>query len=171
MSIIEDNRKYQAMTVEEVDDIFLRGGRVEAMIERETANHKKKLAELELAHKTKMDALLAEKRQLRAELDRAIMANQERFEEPKTHQVGNIGSYGIKQAPAKVEIKDPDAVVRFALENGYDDIIITTHAPDKRGLLKRFKAGEKIPGAILVPAGDVVVVNYKKGYAELLDKE
>ena len=170
MSIIEDNRKYQAMTVEEVDDIFLRAGRVEAMIERETATHKKKLAELELAHKSKMDALLAEKRQLRAELDRAIMANQDRFEKPKTHQVGNVGSYGIKQATAYVVIKDADAVIAFALEHGYDDIIITTHTPNKRGIMKRIRAGEEIPGAEMVPAGDVVVVNFKKGYAEHLEE-
>lgn len=169
MSIIEDNRKYQAMTVEQVIDIFLHAARVEATIERETASHKKKLAELELAHKNKMDALLAEKKHLRAELDRAIMANQERFEEPKTQQVGSIGSFGIRQAPAYVEIKNPDAVVQFALERGYDDIIITKHSPDKRGILKRLQAGEVIPGAVLVPAGDTTVVNFKKGYAEHLD--
>ena len=169
MGILKDNRKYQAMTVAEVDDIFLRVARVTATIERETAAHKKKLAQLELAHKNKLDALIAEKRELTTELERAVMANQERYETARTHQVGRIGAYGLKTAPAKVEIRDLDALVAFALENGYTDLIQTKHTPVKRAILKRMSSGEDIPGAKLIPAGDVVDLSFRKGYAEYLD--
>ena len=170
MSILKDNRKYQAMTVAEVDDLFLRIARLSAMIEREEAGHRKKLAELELAHKTKMDSLLAEKKELTTELESAIMANQDRFEEPKTHQVGNIGAYGIKQGQAKVEVTDLDALVQFALERGYDDLIRTRHTADLRAIKKRMLAGEEIPGVVMIPAGNVVSLDFKKGYAERLEE-
>ena len=169
MGILKDNRKYQAMTVAEVDDIFLRVARVAATIEREEAAHKQKLAQLELAHKNKLDALIAEKQALTTELERAVMANQERYETARTHQVGRIGAYGLKTAPAKVEIRDLDALVAFALERGYDDLIITKHTPVKRAILKRIQAGEEIPGATVIPAGDVVDLSFRKGYAEHLD--
>ena len=171
MGILKDNRKYQAMTVQEVDDIFLRIARTAAMIDREEAAHQKKLAELELAHKTKLDALVAEKRELTTELERAVMANQERYETSRTHQVGRIGAYGIKTAPPKVEIRDLGALVQFALENGYTDLIQTKHTPIKRAILKRILAGEEIPGAKVIPAGDVVDLSFRKGYAERLDEE
>lgn len=170
MGILKDNRKYQAMTVAEVDNIFLRIARTAALIDREEAAHQKKLAELELAHKNKLDALLYEKRELTAELERAVMANQERYESPRTHQVGRIGAYGIKTAPPKVEIRDLDALIRFALENGYTDLIQTKHTPVKRAIMKRLSAGEEIPGAKLIPAGDVVDISFRKGYAEHLEE-
>ena len=170
MGILKDNRKYQAMTVAEVDDIFLRIARVAATIEREEAAHKKRLADLEMAHKEKLDALVAEKQTLTTELERAVMANQDRYESPRTHQVGRIGAYGIKTAPPKVEIRDLEALVRFALEHGYSDIIVTKHTPVKRAILKRVLEGEEIPGAVVIPAGDVVDLSFRKGYAEHLDE-
>lgn len=171
MGILKDNRKYQAMTVAEVDNIFLRIARTKAMIDHVEAAHQKRLAELELAHKNKLDALLYEERELTTELERAVMANQERYETSRTHQVGRIGAYGIKTAPAKVEIRDLEALVQFALKNGYTDIIITKHTPVKRAILKRMTAGEEIPGAKLIPAGDVVDLSFRKGYAEHLEEE
>ncbi len=170
MGILKDNRKYQAMTVAEVDDIFLKIARVTATIEHEEAAHKQQLADLELAHKAKLDTLVAEKRELTTELERAVMANQERYETSRTHQVGRIGAYGIKTAPPKVEIRDLDALVQFALENGYLDLIQTKHTPVKRAILKRIMAGEEIPGAKVIPAGDVVDLSFRKGYAEHLEE-
>ena len=170
MGILKDNRKYQAMTVAEVDELFLRIARVAATIEREEAAHQKKLAELELAHKSKLDSLISERRELTTELERAVMANQERYETARTHQVGRIGAYGLKTAPAKVEICDLAALVRFALERGYEDLIVTKHTPVKRAILKRIMAGEEIPGAKVIPAGDIVDLSFRKGYAEHLEE-
>ena len=170
MGVLKDNRKYQAMTVADADELLLRIARVKAVIDKETASHKQKLAELELAHKQKLAAHLAEKKRLEEELCAYIVANPERFEKPRKRPVGQVGTYGIVTDPAYVIIKDKDAVVQFALENGYDDLIRTEHTPDKDAVLRRIMAGETVPGAVVIPAGDVAKLAFKKGYAEHLEE-
>ena len=170
MGILKDNRKYQAMTVADADELLLKIARVKAVIDKETAAHKQKLAELELNHKQKLADALAEKKALEDELCAYVLANPERFEKPRKRPVGQIGTYGIVTDPAYVIIRDKDAVVAFALERGYDDLIRTERTPDKDAVLKRIMAGEEIPGAKLIPAGDVVDLSFRKGYAERLEE-
>ena len=169
MAILKDNRKYQAMSVSEADGLFLRIARLKAVIEKETANHKKKLAELEEAHKEKLAGPLAEKDELEAELTAYILANPDRFERPRKHPVGQIGAYGITTDPAYVTITDREAVIEYALTNGYDDLCRVERIPDKDAALARIQAGEKIPGAVMTPAGDVAKISWKKGWAEQLE--
>ena len=169
MAILKDNRKYQAMTVAEADSLFLRIARLKAVVEKETAAHKKKLAELEEAHKAKLAGPLAEKEELEAELTAYILANPDRFERPRKHPVGQIGSYGITTDPAFITITDKKAVIEYALEQGYDDLCRVERVPDKDAVLARIQAGEKIPGAVMTPAGDVAKLSWKKGWAEQLE--
>ena len=170
MAVLKDNRKYQAMTVAEADDLFLRIARLKAAIDKETAVHKKKLADLELAHKEKISGSMAEKEALEKELAAYIMANPDRFEKPRKHPVGQIGTYGITTDPAYVDITGEDAVIEYARENGCDDLILLQVNLDKDAIRKRIEAGETIPGADLIPAGDVAKLSFKKGYAEALMK-
>lgn len=170
MAVLKDNRKYQAMTVAEADDLFLRIARLKAAIDKETAAHKKKLADLELAHKEKIYGDLAEKEVLEKELAAYILANPDRFQKPRKHPVGQIGTYGITTDPAYVIILDKDAVIEFAGENDFEDLVRVEVTPDKDGILRRIQAGEVIPGADMVPAGDVAKLSFKKGYAEQLEK-
>ena len=169
MGHLQDNRKYQAMTVQEADELFLQIARIKAKIEKETASHKAKLAELELAHKNKLSASLAEKDALEAELSAYILANPDRFEKPRKHVVGQIGTYGITTDPAFVEITCADTVLTFALDNGYDDIQRVTRSVDRNAVARRIADGEEIPGCRLIPAGDVIKMTFKKGYAEALE--
>ena len=171
MTVLKDNRKHQAMTVAEADDLFLRIARLKAVIDKESAAHKKKLADLEMAHKEKISAALEEKETLEAQLEGYIMANQELFEKPRKHPVGQIGTYGITTDPAYVDITDEDAVIEYARENGYDELIQLKVKLDKDAVRRRIEAGETIPGADLIPAGDVVKITFKKGYAEALTEE
>lgn len=168
MAILKDNRKYQAMTVAEADDLFLRIARLKAAIDKQIAAHKKKLAELELAHKEKIAEDLAAKEALEKELSAYVLANPDRFQKPRKHPVGQIGTYGITTDPAYVEITGEDAVVEYARENGYDDLILLQVKLDKDAIRRRIEAGEIIPGADLIPAGDVAKITFKKGYAEAL---
>ena len=52
MSTLQDNRRYQAMSV--ADALFLRIARLKAAIDREGAAYKKRLAEMEEAHRAKI---------------------------------------------------------------------------------------------------------------------
>ena len=46
-----------------------------------------------------------------------------------------------------------------------------TRKPDKDAAKERILDGEMLPGAKLVPAGDVAKLTFKKGYAEQLEKD
>ena len=170
MAVLKDNRKYQAMTVQEADDLFLRIARLKAAIDKETAAHKKKLADLEMAHKDKIASDLAAKEALEKELSAYILANPDRFVKPRKHPVGQIGSYGITTDPAYVDISDEDAVIKYASENRYDDLIRLKVKLDLDAVRCRIEGGETIPGADIVPAGDVAKLIFKKGYADQLEK-
>ena len=169
MSTLQVNRRYQAMSVADADAIYLRIARLKAGIDRETAAHKKRLADLEIAHKDKIAADLAAMEALEKELCAYILANPGRFTKPRKHPVGQIGSYGITTAPAYVRITDKEAFVDFALEQGYDDLTRVERTPDKDAALRRIMGGEEIPGAEVVPPGDVAKIAFKKGYAENLN--
>ena len=169
MAVLKDNRKYQAMTVSDADDLFLRIARLKASIDKMTAEHKKKLADLEIAHKEKIAATIEAKESLEKELSAYILANPDRFQKPRKHPVGQIGTYGITTDPAYVVITDKDAVIEFAGENDFEDLVRMEVTPDKEGILRRIQAGEVIPGADMVPAGDVAKLSFKKGYAEALE--
>lgn len=169
MTVLKDNRKYQAMTVAEADALFLQIARAKAEIDKETAAHKKRLADLEIVHKDKLAVRLAEKEAMEKELAAYILANPGRFEKPRKHPVGQIGTYGITTDPAYVQIEDKEAFFSFALENGYDDLYRVERTPEKDAAMRRILAGEAIPGAVVVPPGDVAKLAFKKGYAEQLE--
>ena len=170
MTTLKDNRKYQAMTVADADELFLKIARIKSILDRKSAAHKKRLADLELAHKEDVAAELAEYELLTAELGNYIQAHKERFIAPRKHKVGSIGSYGITTDPAYVTIDDEEKIFAYALKNGYDDMINTTRKPNKDAILHHAIAGEIIPGAAVVSPGDVVKLSFTKGYAENLQE-
>ena len=170
MPVTKDLRKEQALTFEEVDVLYLRAARAKAVIDRETAAVKAKKADLDLKLKQKIAPAEQEYAELVAKITEFASANPERFDSPRKHPVGEIGSYGLTTSPAYVEITDEEAYLDFARTNGYDDLFTTEYTPDKAGAAKRIAAGEKIPGARLVPAGDVVRITFRKNFAEQLDE-
>lgn len=170
MANLKDNRKYQAMSFEEADSLFLQIAHLRSRIEREASSHKKKLAELELAHKEKVDPLARELDQLQEELSSFILANPEKFLKPRKHLVGQIGSYGIVTDPAYCRIDNKEAFLQFAMENGYEDLYRTDRIPDKAAIMERALAGEKLEGVTVIGAGDVAKISFKKGYAEALEE-
>ena len=169
MATLQDNRRYQAMTVEDADAIYLRIARLKAAIDKEAAAYKKRLAELEEAHRAKIAPDVAAMEAELEELKGYMMANQGRFVKPRKRQVGQIGSYGITTDPAYVRITDKEAFIQYALEQGYDDLTRVERTPDKDAALRRIMGGEQIPGAEVVPPGDVAKIAFKKGYAEQLE--
>ena len=169
MTILHDTRKLKTMTVAEADDIFLEIARLNAFIEKEEASLKKKIADLTAAFKDKVAASLKNKEQLEHELTDYIMSHPERFIKPRKHPVGQVGSYGITTDKAYIQITGECEIISFALENGYEDIICTKNIPDKNAILRRLMDGEELPGVELIPAGEVVKISFKKGYAEQLE--
>lgn len=169
MTKLHDTRMHKSMTVAEADAIFLEIARCKAVIEREEAALKKKIADLTAACKDKISADLEKKEQLERELTDYILSHPERFVKPRKHPVGQVGTYGVTTDKAYIRIFSKEDIIDFALINGYDDIIRTEHTPDKDGILRRISAGVDVPGAELIPAGDVAKMSFKKGYAQQLE--
>lgn len=169
MTKLHDSRLVKKMTVAEADAIFLEIARLRAVIEREEAALKKKIADLTATCKDKISADLEKKEQLERELTDYILSHPERFVKPRKHPVGQVGTYGVTTDPAYIRIFSKEDIIAFALENGYDDVIRTEHTPDKDGILRRISDGEDVPGAELIPAGDVAKMSFKKGYAQQLE--
>ena len=169
MTKLHDSRLVKKMTVAEADAIFLEIARLRAVIEREEAALKKKIADLTAACKEKISADLEKKEQLERELTNYILSHPERFVKPRKHPVGQVGTYGVTTDKAYIRIFSKEDIIDFALINGYDDIIRTEHTPDKDGILRRISDGVDVPGAELIPAGDVAKMAFKKGYAQQLE--
>ena len=79
MAILQDNRKIQAMTVEDADGLFKRMVALKAAMRREEAAKDKRIAELEVRHHDAVAPLVTEYKALESELLRYIRAHPERF--------------------------------------------------------------------------------------------
>jgi len=169
MPVTQDLRKNQALTFDDVDLIYLEAARLKARIDKETAAVKAKKSDLDLKLKQKISPMEKEYADLIARITEFARDNPDRFDSPRKHPVGEIGSYGLTTSPAYVEITDEEAYLGFALTQGYDDLYTTEYTPDKVGAAKRIAAGEDIPGARLIPAGDVVRITFRKNFAEQLE--
>ena len=169
MAILKDNRKYQAMSEEEGDQLFMRLGHAKAVKDKAEAAWTKKIADLTLRQKEELAPLIANYNALEAEMTAYLTANESRFESPRLRKVPHVGKYGFHREPAKVDVTDKEAFIEYALENGYEDLCRVTRTPDKAAALARIQSGEKIPGAVMTPAGDAAVISFEKGWAEQLE--
>lgn len=169
MAILQDNRKVQAMTVEDADGLFKRMVAVKAAMRREEAAKEKRIANIELKHHDAVAPLVTEYRTLESELLRYIMAHPERFVKPRKHKVGEQGTYGIETDPASVKIdKDRlEELKAFADERGYF-ICQTEIKPVKTAIAKLCAAGVDVPGVTCVPAGDNPKCTISKSYLDNL---
>ena len=169
MAILKDNRKYQAMTEEEGDQLFMRLGHAKALKDKVEAAWKKKIADLTLRQDEELAPLIANYNELLEELTAYLTANESRFANPRFRKVPHVGKYGFRNVPAKADVTDDEAFIGYALENGYEDLFRVKRTPDKAAALARLKAGEKIPGAKLVPASTAAEFSFEKGWAEQLE--
>lgn len=167
MTVLQDNRKFQAMTVAEADAIFQRIALLEATIKRESSAADKKKAEIAIALQEKIAPALEERDELVETLTCYIQANPDRFIKPRKHKVGEMGSYGIETDPAKTVINDKLAVVDYAREHGLD-LYEEDFKINKKAVETAISVGHKIPGAKIVPAGDVAKYKVAQSYIESL---
>jgi phage host-nuclease inhibitor protein Gam len=73
-----------------------------------------------------------------------ILAHPDLFAKPRAVKT-EFGSFGLR-AVSNVEIADADAVIQFAMDRGYPDIVKTAQTLIKPALRQRLDDGEKIPG-------------------------
>jgi len=90
----------------------------------------------------------AARARLGQQLEAWINAHRAEFARQRT-RVCPAGEFGLRTA-SNVEVADDEAVIAWALECGYDDLVKITRKLVKPALTKRLKQGEAVPGAALV---------------------
>lgn len=168
MATLKDNRKYQAMTVSEADQLFMRMGQAKAIMDKKQAAWEKKKADLVLQMEAELAPLIEAFRELEAELSAYMSANASRFVDPRFRQVPNVGKYGYRTNPEKVEVANKGKdVVEYALQSGLaDELLAMKPVPDKKKIAAAIKAGKEVVGANLIPAGDALQYSFLPGYLE-----
>ncbi len=168
MATLRDNRKYQAMTVTEADELLMRMGRAKAIMERAEAQWKKRIADMMLKQKEELDPLIAKFREAEAELDAYVSANQNRFIKPRMHKVPNVGEYGIRTVAAYVDLEGKGKpLIEYAMANGLSDTLLAMKpSPDKDKIAEAISGGMDVPYAKLIPAGDKLNYKFVPGYLE-----
>lgn len=79
-----------------------------------------------------------------AKLSAFIMANREEFTKPRMRSTP-FGMYGLRSS-SRVSVDDEAAVLAWAKENGYCDVIRIEECVVKPAVTKRLRAGQDIPG-------------------------
>lgn len=85
-----------------------------------------------------------------ARLSALILAHADEFERPR-NRTCRWGTYGLRTS-TRLEIADEEALLAWARENGYDDVIRVAESVVKPAVKRRIEAGEAVPGAELVRA-------------------
>ena len=98
--------------------------------------------------------------ELKKKLAAFIMGHQDLFKSPRAIQT-DFGKFGLRRCGNKLEIDDPEAVIKFAKDNGYDDLVIVTKEIDSEAVKRHLKDGDEIPGCSL-PGGEAAFYTVSK---------
>lgn len=93
--VLNDNRKYVSMTVEDADRIFALIATLAIDIERISAGYDKRIIALQNECQEKLAPLKEKVSELEKELTDYINAHPERFEKPRARQLAQ-GKYGLR---------------------------------------------------------------------------
>jgi len=119
--------------------------------------------------KSSAESAIAQDRDLKAKLEQKltafIMCNQGMFEKPRAQKTA-FGEFGLRKAANTLTVEDAEAVIQWALDNGYSDIVETTRVLVKDAIKRRLAAGEQVPGCA-IPVGDFAFYKVAKA---LLDE-
>jgi phage host-nuclease inhibitor protein Gam len=123
------------------------------------AKLEKQIAALKESHATFWSETRMQIADLKDKLLAFILANRILFKRPRKIAT-ECGSFGLQKA-TKVKILNQDALVKWLLEQGYDDCLKTVRKPVKSAIQARLEAEEKIPHVAL-PSGDIAVYSIAK---------
>lgn len=141
---LSDNRALRAMTVQQADALFQEIALLTVKIEKTKAQYEKRIAELKAAAGRETEAPEAELREKAALLKDYMKEHEERFIQPRQHKT-EYGCYGFRNV-SKLEITDEEAIIKYARDNGHDDLILLKVKLDERALKKAIGDGLLIPG-------------------------
>ena len=146
--VLNDNRKFKAMTSDEADALFAEIAELELQAAAIGADGDAAMQTL----KTKYEQWLAEaKFQLPekvTKLSAYILANSERFAKPRARKTPE-GQYGLRSV-SNLEINDESKVYAYVKGAGMNECFEIKVVLKKDAVLKALNQGEPIPGAQVV---------------------
>jgi phage host-nuclease inhibitor protein Gam len=145
--VLNDNRKYVAMTVEEADRTFALIATLTIDVERISAGYDKRVIALQSECQEKTAPLKERITALEKELTDYINAHPERFEKPRARQLAQ-GKYGMQKNAPTVEITDENAIIEFSDEEGlylYSKVVKI----NKDAIKNAIESKIEVPGASL----------------------
>lgn len=124
----------------------------ECRIASAAARTERRIATLKSQFETDTTADRELKGRLEANLTAYILAHRDQFEDPRSMKT-QFGEFGLRALANKLTVADSEAVIQWALDNGYDDLVETTRTLVKDAVKERIKAGQDVPGCA-IPAGE-----------------
>jgi len=103
----------------------------------------------------------------RTRLNAYIMANQDEFRKPRARKTPK-GSFGLRTV-SNVAVDDEPAVIAWADDNGYTDVVTREPKISKSAIRARLDAGESVPGVAL-EQGDVSFYRLAKSLVDAAKK-
>lgn len=145
--VLNDNRKYVAMTEADGDALFAQIATATIEVEKISAAYDKKINTFQNECQEKTAPIKENLSKLSDELDAYIAAHPERFEKPRARQLPQ-GKYGIR-AVSNLQISDENAVIEFSDSQG---LYLYSKVPqiNKDAVKAAIISGTKVDGAAIV---------------------
>jgi len=155
----------RTLTLESAKDTLQKLAAISCKVESLKARRNLMINRIKAETVQRIKDLQAEVPEMRAQLTAFILSHQDQFKKPRAIET-DFGKFGMRKCGDKLEIEDEDAAIEFALANGYEDMVVTTHKLQAEAIKKRIKDGEDIPGCSM-PGGETAFYTISKA---LLDE-
>ncbi len=115
-TVLSDDGKYRAMTIEEADKVFAEIAILEVDLAKEAAIKELRVKKLQSEHQAKVAGKVEKRLKLAKQLNGFINAHKDLFQKPRARKLAQ-GSYGLRMGAGKLEIEDVEAIIAFSDEN------------------------------------------------------
>ena len=113
-TVLSDNGPFLAMTVEQADEMLRKIVSLEVDLTKEAAITQRHIDKIANEHNAKISERIEERNNLAKKLNSYILAHKERFQKPRSRQLANKGSYGLRTAAGKLVIEDEERVIALS---------------------------------------------------------
>jgi len=154
----------RTLTIEDAKETLRLLSEVSCKVEALKARRNLMIHRIKTETEQKVKDLQAAVPELKGRLTAYIMAHQDQFKNPRAIET-DFGKFGMRKCGNKLEIEDEEAVIEYAMENGYEDLVVTTHKLQLDAVKRRIKDGDEIPGCSM-PGGETAFYSISKALLE-----
>ncbi len=144
-TVMNDNRKYKAMTADEADALFAEIARIELSIAKIAAAGDRELAKVKEKFAAQLEPMKSELPGKVEKLKSYVEANKERFLKPRARKTPD-GQYGLRTV-SNLDIEDETKLLAWAREHGIlGELFETEYKVRKDAVTTALNDGTELPG-------------------------